>query len=144
MNSVCVWVAAVALARRALYDTLRGVPLHALVLNTSTFVHVGTVGEYLHHLCHDDALAAALHLTRRALVAARPPPANDLTDAGVDTLSLTNAAGPADLAHVARTATLMAVVLPSAPHAAQIDHGTVVEACHVGAGAHIGHGCILR
>ena len=108
--------------RRALYEALQGTPLHAAVLDRSTFTHLGTVPEYLHHLCADAELAAALRLTHRAAVAAVAPTA--LATATIDA-----------------AATLMAVLVHE--HVT-VEGPAVVELSTLGPHTRVAHGCVLR
>ena len=52
-------------ARRRTFDALLGTPLTVLAVPRSRFYHLGTVPEYLHHVCGGGELAAALRLRRR-------------------------------------------------------------------------------
>ena len=97
-------------------------PLHALVLNHSTFYHIGTVPEYLHFLCDDPHFGAELDVARRARVATH---------------------GGLPAAWSAR-ATLMATDAADAAQVRIDDGSSVVEFATLGAGVRIGAGCVLR
>lgn len=101
--------------RRSLFDALRAVPLHAIVLNASVFYHLGTFAEYLRHLTADTAFRRELAIAPRTAVAGA---AIDASPAAV--LMAVRAAGPA-----------------------VVDSTTVVEYTHLGR-CRVGAGSVLR
>jgi len=113
-RAFCLY-AALEATRCALFNTLRAVPMHAIVLNVSVFYHLGTFAEYLHHLTANAAFRRELAIAPRTAVAG----------AAVD-------ASPA--------AVLMAV-LATGP--AVVESTTVVEFAHLGR-CRIGAGSVLR
>ncbi|XP_014677526.1 PREDICTED: fucose-1-phosphate guanylyltransferase-like [Priapulus caudatus] len=56
--------AALVVTRERLFCALAGVPLHVVALNRSTFYHLGTMREYLGHLCDGGDLAGRLGFGR--------------------------------------------------------------------------------
>lgn len=102
--------------RRALFHHLRGTPLNVILCNSSKFYHVGTVSEYLFHLCHDEICASELAFDKRAC-----------TDLAHDTV-------------VAADACVMGSIVGEG---VTIGGGSVVEYCRIGKGSSIGGNSIV-
>ncbi|XP_066286744.1 fucose-1-phosphate guanylyltransferase-like isoform X3 [Branchiostoma lanceolatum] len=67
--NVCEATAELAPTKTKLFELLKGLPLHVVLLNNSRFYHLGTTAEYLDHLCCNTAFQSELGLSPKVLTA---------------------------------------------------------------------------
>ena len=108
--------------RQQIYHLLHDVPLNVVLLNASKFYHLGTMQEYIDHLCVDAELSRHVGFGRNVFnhVVNSAPPADGFSDAVQGCLMHNRLSGSSTVAHTA-----------------------VVEYCDFSSSVNIGPHCII-
>ncbi|XP_019621842.1 PREDICTED: fucose-1-phosphate guanylyltransferase-like [Branchiostoma belcheri] len=128
--NVCEATSDLAPTKTKLFELLKGLPLHVVLMNNSRFYHLGTTAEYLDHLCCNASFQTELGLSPKVFTAILAE--ENKASETVHKLS--------KLAHISDEVCLMHSVVSSD---ATIGGRTVVEYSDVGPNVDVGANCII-